>query len=117
MKSDIKSGLDFRQFSFHHIVRALRSVGVHYLYALSASLKCCFPPCLSAQGYSDDPRIFLLIQAPCGSDTIARDTAHHFPLQKLEPVNLPFNQAAAPFVGERRPNCIVVPAQTDSDVP
>lgn len=97
MKRDIKSGLDFRQFSFHHIVRVLQNVGAHYLYALSTSLKCCFPPCLSAQGYSDDPRILLLIQAPCGSDTIARDTAHHLAFQAFQPINMTLCRSIRPI--------------------
>ena len=77
MKRNISSGLDFRQSSFHRIVRVLRHISPHCLWALAAFLKCCCPHCLSAPGDSDDPRIFLLILAPCGSDTAVRDTAHH----------------------------------------
>ncbi len=40
----------------------------------------------------------LLFLAPCGSDTTARDTAHHRALNQFKPIDLAFRLTVRPFV-------------------
>ena len=115
-ETGISSGLDFRQSSFHHIVRVLRRISPHCLWALAAFLKCCFPRYLSASGYSDDPKIILLILAPCGSDTSVRDMAHHLAFEHLQFVDMTFDRTVAPGQRECRLDSRIVTDKTTGEV-
>ena len=87
--------LEFRQFSFRHIARALQDGAFSVFQRLQLFRHALFPSGFRLQVNRMAQKYFLRTSSDCVRDSAARSAAHGFPSNQLKPFQRPFQGAVS----------------------